>query len=194
MVVGELPSRSIVIVGDGDKFSCQWSIGVRRDNASGLGDGFRTVELVVGSENAGAVGIGFFQFQIGGWIVEPSGGVSVGSAGRIGGDVAFVCTEGSQGHHAVGFVIGKTGRLDGGAVLGRLSAADIIGVVGRASQSIGDASHGVTAGQVAGGGHVACRIGDFDSTSGKVSFCSSDIAATIGFFQNHPCRGTAELL
>ena len=79
-------------MGDGDKFSCQWSIGVRRDNASGLGDGFRTVELVVGSENAGAVGIGFFQFQIGGWIVEPSGGVSVGSAGRIGGDVAFVCT------------------------------------------------------------------------------------------------------
>ena len=36
---------------------------------------------------------------------------SVGSAGRIGSDVAFVCTEGSQGHHAVGFVVGEAGPV-----------------------------------------------------------------------------------
>ena len=96
MVAGELPSRSIVAVGDGDKFSCQWSIGVRRDNASGLGDGFRTVELVVGSENAGAVGIGFLQFHSRGLVVEPGGSVPVGAAGRISGDVPFVHPESGQ--------------------------------------------------------------------------------------------------
>ena len=147
------------------------------------------MEIVIGSGNTGTVGISLFQFQPRGLVIEPGGGVSVGSAGRIGSDVAFVCTEGSQGHHAVGFVVGEAGRLNGGAIFGRLSAAYVVGITGCSSQSVGDAGRMVTAGRVAGGGGMARRTSSLNRASCKIRFFNSGVAAAIGFFQNHPCRG-----
>ena len=189
VVVGELPSGSSVIVGGGDEFSCKGSILIRCDKPPGFDKCLLTVELVIGFGNTGTVGISLFQFQPRGLVIEPDGGISVGLAGRIGSDVAFVCTEGSQGHHAVGFVVGEAGRLNDGAIFGRLSAADVVGIAGSASQAVGDGSHGIAAGKVAGGGHGAGCVRDLDSTSCKIRFLHNGVAATIGFFQNHPCRG-----
>ena len=165
MVAGELPSRSIVAVGDGDKFSCQWSVDIASDNASGLGDGFRTVELVVGSENAGAIGIGFLQFHSRGLVIEPGGSVPVGVAGRISGDVPFVHPEGGQGHHMIGLIVGEACGLDGRAVFGYLSSLDVVGIASSTSHGIGDGSHSIAAGKVAGGGYVAGCIRGFDWSS-----------------------------
>ena len=122
MVVGELPSWRTVIVGGGDKFSGKGSICIYCHNASCFGQCLQTIKLVIGFGDAGAVGIGLFQFQPRGLVIEPRGGVSVGSVGRIGSNVFFVRPEGSQRHHVIGFVVGEAGRLNGGAVLGRLSA------------------------------------------------------------------------
>ena len=123
VVVGELPSWRIVTVGDGDKFSGERSIGVGSDDSSGFGQRLQTVKFIVSLDCGGAVGIGLFHFQSRGFVIEPRGGISVGWVGRIRGNVSLICPEGSQGNHMVGFIVGEACGLNGGAVLGYLSAA-----------------------------------------------------------------------
>ena len=189
VIVGKLPTRRVVVVGDGDEFPGKRSIGVGGDDTSGLGQYLQTVKYVVSLDCGGSVCIGLFQFQSRGLVIEPCGGVSVGTVGRIRSNVFFIHPESGQRDHTVGFVVGEAGRLNSGAVLGCLSAADVIGIAGRSHQGIGDAGGIVTAGQVAGGSHVACRIGDFDSTSRKVGFRGGDIASGVRVLENHARGG-----
>ena len=194
MVVGELPSRRIVIVGDGEEFSGKGGIGIGGDDPSGLGERVETIEVIVSLERTGAVGIGLVQFQPRRFVVEPCGGVPIGSIGRIGSDVFFVCPESGQRDHTVGFVVRETSRLNGGAVLGCLSSADVIGIADSASQGVDDGSHGIATGKVAGHSHAASCVRGLDSTSSKIRLLNSSVDATIGFFQNHACRGIGALL
>ena len=182
VVAGELPSWRTVTVGDGDEFPGERSIGVGGGDSSGLGQCLQTVESVVGFGDTGPVCIGLLKFQPRSHVVEPSGGVSVSTAGRIIRNIPFIHPESSQRHHVIGFVVGETGRLNGGAVLGYLSAADVVGIAGSASQPVGDGSHGIAAGKVAGGGHGAGCVRDLDSTSCKIRFLNSSVAAAVGFF------------
>ena len=189
VVAGELPSWRTVTVGDGDKFPGERSIGVGGGDPSGLGQCLQTVESVVGFGDAGAVCIGLLEFKPRSLVIEPRGGVPVGTAGRISGDVAFVRPEGSQRHHVIGFVVGEAGRLNDGAVLGRLSAAHVVGIANCSPQGVGDAGGMVTAGRVAGGSHLACRIGSFDRTSRKVGFSRRGIASGVRLLENHARGG-----
>jgi len=180
-------------VGDRKKLSGEWGIGITGNDASGLGECFQTVEPVVGSGNTGTVGIGLFKFQSRGCVVEPGGGVSVGSMGRIGGNVALVCPEGGQGNHMVVFVVSEACRLNGGAKLSCLPASNIVGIAGGASQSIRDAGGSVTAGGVGSGSDIALCVGCPDSAFGQVGFDGSDIAASIGLLLDHALRSEREL-
>ena len=47
MLVGKLPTRRVVVAGDGDEFPGERSIGVGGDDTSGLGQYLQTVKFVV---------------------------------------------------------------------------------------------------------------------------------------------------
>ena len=194
MVIRIEPGYGFIAVRNGDKFSGQWSVDIASDDPSGLGQCLQTVESVVGFGDTGTVGIGLLKFQPRSHVVEPRGGVSVSTARRIIRNIPFIHPESSQRHHVIGFVVGETGRLDRGAILGYLSAADVVGIAGSASQAVGDGSHGIAAGKVAGGGHGAGCVRDLDSTSCKIRFLNSSVAAAVGFFQNHACGDIEALL
>ena len=176
-------------MGDGDEFPGERSIGVGGGDSSGLGQCLQTVESVVGFGDTGPVCIGLLEFKPRSLVMEPRGGVSVSTAARIGSDVSLICPEGSQGDHVIGFVVGETGRLGGGAVLGRLSAAYVIRIANCSPQGVDDAGGIVTAGRVASGSHVACRIGSFDRTSRKVGFSRRGIASGVRLLENHARGG-----
>ena len=189
MIIGIKPRDGFITVGDRDEFPGQWRVGIGGDNPSGFSQGMETVEMVVGFSNTGPVGIGLVQLQPCSLVIDPGGGVPVGAAGRVSGNVTFICPESGQGDHTVSFIVGEAGRLDGRAELGCLSAADVIGIANRSSQGIGDAGRMVRAGQVAGGGDVAGRIRGFDWSSGSIRFGGGHIAPGIGLVQNHACGG-----
>ncbi len=62
-----------------------------------VGLGSEAPEAIIGFGDGAAIRIGFAEFQPGGGVVGPGGGIAVAAPLRVGGDVSLLRTEGGEG-------------------------------------------------------------------------------------------------
>ena len=104
-------------------------VGMRFHVTTGIRLGGKAVVGIVGFHHAAVVGVGLAEFQPVGGVVNPGGGIAIGTRSRVGGNISCRVAVGGEVDHVVCIIISKERGLACRAPFGHLATADIIAVV-----------------------------------------------------------------